>query len=144
MVRRVSFILVYTAVVSLLALTACEKDFKSSVPDVPVYFQGHLAQPDFSSLTSINNTIKVANYGYRRHGVLVYRYMDDTFYAFDATCPHDLIDGSVEVSKDKPHEVTCPICKKVYSLMNGGISNSGEPLKRYRVTFSGQTITVYN
>lgn len=144
MVRRTSIFLIYTAFFSLLVFTACDKDFKSSVPDVPVYFQGHLAEPDFSSLTSINNTVKVANYGYRRHGVLVYRYMDDTFYAFDATCPHDLIDGSVEVSKDKPHEVTCPICKKIYSLMNGGIPNSGEPLKRYRVIFSGQTITVYN
>lgn len=143
MVRRVSFILVYIAVVSLLALTACEKDFKSSVPDVPVYFQGYLAQPDLSSLT-ILTAVKIPNYGYRRHGILIYRNEMETFWAFDATCPHDLIDGSVEISKDKPHEVTCPICKKVYSLMNGGITTDGEPLKRYKTTFSGQTITVYN
>jgi len=144
MVRRTSIFLIYTVFLSLLVFTACDKDFKSSVPDVPVYFQGNLAQPDFSSLTSINNVVKVANYGYRRHGVLVYRYDTENFYAFDATCPNDLIDGSVEVSKDKPHEVTCPICKRVYSLMNGGITTSGEPLKRYRTTFNGQTITVYN
>lgn len=127
-----------------LAFTACEKEAKSPVPDVPVYFQGYLSQPDFAPLTRPLVAIKVANYGYRRHGVLVYRNDSETIWAFDATCPKDLVDGSVEISKDKPFEAICPICKSVYSLMNGGVTAQGYPLKMYQTTFSGQVVSVYN
>ena len=132
------------AAISLLVISSCEKEAKSPIPDVPVSFQGYLSQPDFAPLTSINNTVKVANYGYRRHGVLVYRYTEDTFYAFDATCPRDLNDGSVVISNDNPWEAVCPICKTVYSLMNYGSTSNGLPLKRYQTSFNGTVVSVYN
>lgn len=144
MVKRLNACIAFVATALIVGFSSCEKQAVSPVPDVPVYFQGYLAQPDYAPVTVPSYAIKVANYGYRRHGVLVYRYDPETFYAFDATCPRDLIDGSVEISKDKPYEAICPICKSVYSLMNGGITTNGYPLKRYQTVFNGQVVTVYN
>ncbi|SDC02988.1 hypothetical protein [Williamwhitmania taraxaci] len=128
----------------LVMFSSCEKEAKSPVPDVPVYFQGQLTQPDFAPLTNQFNAIKVANQGYRRHGVLVYCSEPGNFLAFDATCPRDLLDGSVVITKDKPFEAVCPICKSVYSLMNFGTTTNGQPLKQYQVSSSGTVITVTN
>ena len=143
MINKLSFSLIFAFAAVLVTLTSCEKDFKSTVPDVPFTYVGYLTQPDLSSLT-ILTAVKIPNYGYRRHGIILYRNEMDSFWAFDATCPNDLVDGSVVIDKDKPHEAVCPICKAVYSLMNGGVTAKGEPLKRYNTSFNGTTITVYN
>jgi len=140
--RTLIFSFLFSAL--LVLFSSCEKQARSPVPDVPVYFQGQLTQPDFAPLPIPLNAIKVANHGYRRHGVLVYRSDPETFLAFDATCPRDLLDGSVVISADKPFEAICPICKSVYSLMNFGITSNGQPLKRYQVSYSGTVITVSN
>jgi len=134
----------FLAVALLSLFSSCEKEIQSPVPYVPVYFQGYLSQPDYALVGTPMYAIKVANQGYHGHGVLVYRAYMETFYAFDATCPNDINEGSVVISDDKPYEVICPICKTVYSLMDGGIAKEGPPLKRYQTSFSGSMITVYN
>lgn len=79
-------------------------------------------------------------------GLLVYIGMDMRYYAFDLACPKCL-------NRQKTIEVygmfaVCPICDEHYDLAYGlatpsyGISH--EPLRSYRCSWNGTTLTVSN
>lgn len=137
---RIGFILLLPVI-----LLSCTKEPVNPVPDVAVNFQVNLDMPDASNLKNPLSSILVSNYGYRRHGVILYNSGVDGYYAYDATCPNDL-DQAVVLNDSTPLVVTCPKCNRVYSLMAYGYpkSGGGYALKKYTVSPSGSVLFVYN
>lgn len=129
-----------------LSITSCVEEEPKIVPDVYVYISINLDLPQYNSLNSTNNAIKIANEGYNKNGVIVYRYSLDEFFAFDATCPqHIEISKSVNLDDNgTAGTATCPHCQTVYFFASLGYPSSGFPLKRYSTSLSGRILTVSN
>ncbi|MHC1702536.1 MAG: hypothetical protein AB9846_01390 [Tenuifilaceae bacterium] len=124
----------------------CSDDQSQIVPYVRVGFYVNLDLPQFNSLTAVNNAVIYAEAGYNRSGVIVYRYLQDEFFAFDATCPQHIEDITA-VKLDgggSAGTATCPKCGTVYYLSNYGYPAKGYPLKRYNVNKSGNMLYVSN
>jgi len=125
---------------------SCVKEEEQIIPDVYVDFSINLNLPSYSALGSPNIAQKISSYGYKKNGVIVYRYSLDEFYAFDATCPQH-INTPTSINLDQNGEVgtaTCPHCNTKYYLITRGTSN-GHPLKTYRTFFNGRDeVHVFN
>jgi hypothetical protein len=125
---------------------SCVEEEPKIVPDVYVDFYVNLDLPEFTSLNAINNAVKVANQGYDKNGIIIYRYTQDEFLAFDATCPQH-IGNSTSVDLDDngaAGTATCSHCNAIYRFMNLGYPDKGYPLKRYSVTVSGRILRITN
>ncbi|NOU58830.1 Rieske (2Fe-2S) protein [Marinifilum caeruleilacunae] len=91
--------------------------------------------------------------GYRNHGIIVFR-ANDQYYAYDATCTHDVeADEHVELNDpDDPDAwegvAVCPICESEFLIQNGAFpineSVAKHPLKSYRTSKSGNMLRIYN
>lgn len=145
-------------VMGLLATFACSKTYNTSIPSYEVYLELDLTYEDKALKApyaykiydqhNINQMIERTGFG----GVLVYHGLSgdgtETYYAFDAACPHEANrDVRVEVDEDGLHFV-CPKCNSKFNLQfGGGYRVSGpaeENLKRYQVIMEGNKIYVRN
>jgi nitrite reductase/ring-hydroxylating ferredoxin subunit len=137
-----------------LALTACEKAYVSSIPNYPVYLEldldfedrDLLPIPSFKIYTSLNINQASEKTGFG--GVLVY-HGADTYYAFDAACPHEASRSiTVDVTDESLLYATCPKCGTQYDLMSGAgnpVSGPGkERLKPYNVRLNRNILYVGN
>ncbi|MBN1112181.1 MAG: hypothetical protein JXA53_04630 [Bacteroidales bacterium] len=129
----------------LLASSSCKKSDIHPIPNIPVSFSFNINMPEYSPIKAIGNSIIIYQgfYGYKRHGIIIYRSSISDIEVFDATSPEDL-NTSVVLSKSMPI-ATCPTSKKEYILSNGGFSNSGGfPLKQYQGSIAGDIIYISN
>ena len=136
---RISFLLFIFTIV----FPACEDDFNSSIPYVPVSFSVNLV--NFNSLTIPSNSAMFPQ-GY---GGVIVTNTGIGFYAMDAACPYE-VDPQCRVEFDEGDVIaTCPCCGSQYLLLDGGALLSGtgpstEPLRPYSAVQSGNTIIVSN
>ena len=151
--------IIYFLVIIILSVffKGCKKDkMKSTIPYVYVNFSMRLDDPLFSALNAEGNSVMVTydyaqeySAGYDNNGIIVYRASIDEFYAFDATCPHDLDSISVAVDIDGSTVATCPVCSSRYILFNHGYPTDAGPsqkaLQEYITEFDNDmTITVHS
>ncbi|MCU0363377.1 MAG: hypothetical protein MUD02_11545 [Bacteroidales bacterium] len=141
---------------ALLVFQACENEKNDVIPDVYVNFTIDLNDPLFLDLNGLGgsayvsystNNIGAPASGYDGNGIIVHA-GPDGFYAYDRTCPHDLVSSgtSTRVNVDFMMAI-CPVCSTSYALAAGGTPASGPgryPLKNYRTAFDGRYITVWN
>ncbi len=123
-------------------LVSCDKIQDSQVPNVPFSFNINL---------DINNALKIpgnsmffAGVGYG--GVIVYCELPDSYYAYDATCTHE-ISQTCKIENDGVLG-TCSCCGSEFILIGGAFPSSGPaaaPLKQYKVSqVNSSTLRVYN
>lgn len=129
-----------------LVMSCKENEQNQIVPYTPVNLSLELSLPQFQVLQSPGSAIIFANAGYRGHGVIVYRLIDD-FYAYDATCPqHIETPTAIELDGVSAGTATCPHCHTTYLLMTG-FSQDGKaqhPLQHYRAWIMGNFVYVSN
>lgn len=139
-------------------LTSCSKEKNDVVPDVYIDFNISLNDPEFFNLTapltsayvsSATNNIGIPAAGYGNNGVIIFRYIEDEFYAYDRTCPHDfkVNNKSVQVNIVDEIYAICPECNTKYALPSFGTPASGigrYPLKNYKTSFNGLIVHVWN
>ena len=140
---------------------ACSETIEMRIPVRPVSLELDLTYQD-KALNAIqgwkiyrqNNVDQAGEYtGFG--GVLVYHGLDasggDSFYAFDAACPHEASSNVlIEVDESAIYGI-CPQCGSKYELLNG-IGNPVEgpaaqarlQLQRYQTERIGNTLHVYN
>ena len=134
----------------LFALLSACGNYRSSIPDVPVYVQRNLATinclfpGNFWSITSPRLASDATGYA----GILLVCAFDGQYYAFDMACPHEAQPSKRIDLPDESLNATCPHCGEVYNLSFGlGTPSLGicdEPLRRYRCTLSPDgNITVH-
>lgn len=129
-----------------ILFSSCVEEEPTIIPDVYVNFNISLDLPQYNALNSVNNAVKVPNYGYDENGVIVYRFTLDEFLAFDATCPQH-IEKSTSIDLDDggaAGTATCPHCQTTYSFFNFGQASKGYPLKRYKVSVNGSFLNISN
>jgi nitrite reductase/ring-hydroxylating ferredoxin subunit len=154
---KIGFFLI--PMVIAITLSSCNKK-NDVIPDVTVDFSLDINDPQFVNLTALggSDTINAStnNYGHSAagfggNGIIIYRGVDDEFFAYDRTCPHDYaVNGlSIKVNIDPLNSLNaiCPKCGTNYSLSVGGTPSSGigrYPLKNYRTSFDGRWVRVWN
>ena len=136
------FLFIFTLI---LIPFACVKKTGDIVPDVPVHVTINVnTDPEYLNLRApgnadtINRTVGGYPVGYMGNGIIVYRYSETVFYAYDRTCPYQ-IDKHVAVKLQDNSFAKCPVCHSVYILAGEGSPTtagpSKYPLKQYRTTF---------
>ncbi|MDR3297437.1 MAG: hypothetical protein LBS94_04300 [Prevotellaceae bacterium] len=102
----------------LTLLAGCgTNEWECPVP-VPERFSFTIMMPTSEVMT----TKVMPNFGYGRHGVIVFRYnnANNEVFAYDCTCPasEDCVNNGI-VEHDKAGHAVCRRCKATYSLTDG-------------------------
>jgi len=137
-------ILAFTFLGLFSLFSSCVDEEPTIVPDVSVNLYINLSF--YNHLSVEGNALKFPNEGYDENGVIVYRLSFEEFLAFDATCPQH-IEKSTSINLDNNGTggtATCPHCSTKYYFINFGQASSGYPLKRYKVSRSGNFLTITN
>lgn len=129
----------------MIFATACEQEYLSSVPNVPVKCYLYLDQDEYSSL-DYGTSIAVDGYGYA--GLIIYCVGDGLYYAYDRCCPLHT-DDKEELELDGALAM-CPTDSIYFNLTNkespSAMSKTSEPafLKSYYTSFDYPLLYVYN
>ena len=123
---------------------SCDKIQDSQVPNVSFTLTINLTINN--ELTIPGNSIFFPGPGVGYGGVIVYCELPDSYYAFDATCTHEISQNCKVVNSGVLGECSC--CKSEFILLGGGYPASGPaaaPLKQYSVSrVNSFTLRVYN
>ena len=141
---------------SLLIFITCTKKKEEIIPNTYVNFSLRLDDPQFTDLNAIGNSVTITSEyagrrsaGYDYNGIIVYRFSENEFYAFDRTCQFN-IEKSITVTIENASDpiAECPECGSEYVLPSIAFPTekgpSRVPLKQYNTSFDGVTISVYN
>ena len=134
-----------------LTLTMCAENFEHPVPNTYVSFSFSLSDPLYKTLSVPDNSMLITSamrgsqsLGYGNSGVLVYN-SGNSFYAFDATCPHDI--PTIVATELSEGIAECPVCGSRYVLAGGGDPTSDSPsqysLKAYKADYNPNTFEVF-
>ncbi len=129
---------------SCLALVSCDKNNNDGVPYVAVNIDIYPANPVYSQLNAVGGWVYV-NGGSR--GLIIYRFTQDEFHAYDRHCPYQPLNscGKVKVDTDNITAVdTC--CGSKFIIVDGSVINgpAGIPLKQYQCFYDGTTLHISN
>jgi hypothetical protein len=154
LISNLSKILLIT--LSLLIFVTCTKKKEEIIPNTYVNFTIRLDDPKFTDLHAIGNSVIITSEyagirsaGYDYNGIIIYRFSENEFYAFDRTCPFN-IGKSISVTTENASDpiAECPECGTEYVLPSLAFPTekgpSRVPLKQYNTNFDGVTISVYN
>ena len=118
----------------LISFFSC-KENQSKIPNVYVYIEIDLNDPLYSSLTVPGNYEYVTG---GVNGILIYHTIDDTFRAYERTCPYDPELGRIYVD-EKSYNAVDSVCGSEFSLLTDGAVVQGPaefPLKPYTCIFN--------
>ncbi len=126
----------------LLSAHSCDKLQESEVPNVPFSFNINLIIDNELTIPGNSKYYAFGGYG----GVIVYCETNDSYYAFDATCTHELSTTCKVVNTGVLGECKC--CKSKFILQGGGYPAEGlaeAPLRQYHISrINSSTLRVYN
>ena len=121
---------------------SCDKIQDSQVPNVPFSFTINLTIAN--ELTIPGNSMYFPGAGYG--GVIVFCEMSDSYYAFDATCTHEINQTCKVVNSGVLGECSC--CESKFLFTGGAFPAKGPaaaPLRQYNVSrMSSVMLRVYN
>ncbi len=126
----------------LLVAPSCDKLQESEVPSVPFSFNINLIIDNDLTIPGNSKYYAFGGYG----GVIVYCETSDTYYAYDATCTHELSTTCKVINTGVLGECKC--CKSKFILQGGGYPAEGlaeAPLRQYNISrINSSTLRVYN
>lgn len=138
-------------VLLLMVICSCSKITESDIPYARVWFKLDLRYSDKDLVPLLSykefTTPRAAGEYTGYAGLLIVHSYDNLYMAFDRCCPNEARRDVVIVPGNNDGTATCPQCKTVYDISNGGTPNSGPSkfaLRRYNVTQSGETIQIHN
>ena len=137
--KRVKYFIFYVLIILSIS---CDKVQDSLIPSVPVAFTINLNIAN--GLTIPGNSMFIPNEGFG--GVIVYCELPGTYYAFDATCTHEIS----QTCKIKNEGIlgTCSCCESQFLFISGAFPSKGpaiSPLRQYNVSqINNFTLRVYN
>lgn len=141
-IRNIVFPLVLTFV---LVVGSCDKQTPhETIPNVAVDIYIDINSTLYVQLNTIGGWLYLTG-GYK--GILVYRVSEDEFVAYDRTCPYDpyVTDSRLEMDMGNLIVVDT-VCKSKFVILDGSIIEGPAtvPLKRYRTTFDGNILHIFN
>ncbi|MET1258822.1 hypothetical protein ABV409_05745 [Flagellimonas sp. DF-77] len=136
----------------LLILLSCGNDSTNRNPflqEVGFQFELNLNLPLYNGLNNIGNPVYVGNNGVGTRGAFVMRTGNDTFFAFEASCPNHTPNACSTMTIDGQN-VTCSCENFTYSLFTGQQLNRPDDGVRYydllfyRAVRSGNSVIISN
>jgi hypothetical protein len=119
----------------IIVLSGCQKPIECPVPGVEL-FSFDIDVENSALMTSINS-ITMPNYGYKKHGVIIYRHnYEHELFAYDATCVDNLDcmeHGIVSVDADNHTLGKCQRCGAHYTFTDGIHTQKRVRLRAYNI-----------
>jgi nitrite reductase/ring-hydroxylating ferredoxin subunit len=136
--------LIFVLLSALLVTPSCNKSEKQQglIPTVYVNFELY---PNSINPIPVSTWIYVNDQGYR--GIIVYRYDQNTFLAYERTCPYDPEKECAVVEADESSITAVDSCCMSRFLLTDGSPFAGPatlPLKQYQTVYDGMVLRVYN
>ncbi len=140
--RIISIVILLFA--AFLLMPSCGKDEKQQgiIPNVYVNFELY---PNSINPIPVSTWIYVNDQGYR--GIIVYRYDQNTFLAYERCCPYDPEKSCARVEADESSITAVDSCCMSRFLLTDGSPFDGPatlPLKQYQTYYDGNVLRVYN
>lgn len=133
-------------VLLLLLLSSCNKDGNnnSGIPYVQVAIDIYPANPQYIDLNVIGGWLYITG-GSR--GIIIYRFSQDEFYAYDRHCTYQPQNSCGKVRMDTDNITlldTC--CGSKFIIVDGSVIQgpAGLPLQRYQTYYDGTTLHITN
>lgn len=128
---------------------SCEKDKYMRASYVNFYI--YLNQAQYSPLHAVNNAMTIDNtvvyngVNYAPNGVLIYRFSETEFKAYDARCTHN-IENADPLKIFDSYKARCPVCGSEFELLYGSVIKgpAGYSLLEYQTRVEGNTLYVSN
>ncbi len=123
---------------------ACRRTTESAIPYAPVNFYVYTSDPEFINLNAVGGWTYVTG-GSR--GIIIYRFSNDEFKAYDRHCPFEPSNTCGLVSVDLNNiQASDACCGSIFSIVDGSINKgpASFPLRQYQTTFDGNRLHVYN
>lgn len=122
--------------------SSCDKIQDSVIPNVPFFFPVNLNIYNDLNIPGNSHFFPGVGFG----GVIVYCELPGSYYAFDATCTHEISQTCKIVNEGVLGTCTC--CDSQFILIGGAYPSRGPaaaPLKQYNVSqVNSFTLRVYN
>lgn len=137
-------ILILSVFLLFAGLYSCNKDGKERVPNIYVNFTIDVGVGQYTDLQLIGGWIYVTG-GYR--GIILYRSTLEEIIALDRTSTYKPETIGARVYVEPNNLIASDTTSGMrYFLMDGSVVEGpvSTPLKRYRTTFAGNTLHVYN
>lgn len=136
--------LFFLPLIIFFIIPSCNKDEKQQgiIPNVYVNFELY---PNSINPIPVSTWIYVNDQGYR--GIIVYRYDQNTFLAYERTCPYDPEKSCAVVEADESSITAVDSCCMSRFLLTDGSPFAGPatlPLKQYQTIYDGNILRVYN
>ena len=133
-------------ILALLALfVSCSKADKNNViPYASVNIDIYTSDPDFVDLNAVGGWTYITG-GVR--GIIVYRYSNDVFKAYDRDCPYDPTSTCSLVSVETNNIIASdPCCGSRFQLTDGSVVQGPAtlPLQQYQTSWDGTVLHIYN
>jgi len=125
----------------LIFSSGCDKVHDSVIPSVPFSFTINLTL--HNELKVPGNSIFIPGIGYG--GVIVYCEMEGSYFAFDATCTHE-VSKTCLVENDGALG-TCQCCQSQFIFTGGGFPSGGpatQALRQYQTSIINDVLRIYN
>lgn len=133
---------VFFVILLLFFLITCKNE-TNRIPYVAVNFTISLEDPLANPLLIPGNSVIIESQGV--NGIIIYRFSQTDFLAWERTCTYLPEDNCAVVSDSSSH-LNCPCCGTQYSIIDGspiqGLSRYF--LKSYNTSFDGRILRVYN
>ena len=127
----------------IIFLSSCDKDNRHPVPNVPVEFVINIESTQHIELNAIGGWAYYTG-GFR--GIIIYRFSDVEFRAFDRACPVHPYDECAIVRVTDPPLATDECCNSTFLLIDGSpVSGPARhPLREYRTFLNYPYLQVSN
>lgn len=129
----------------LLVVGSCDKQTThETIPNVAVDIYIDVNSTLYVQLNTIGGWLYLTG-GYK--GILVYRVSDEDFVAYDRTCPYDPYEAHSRLEMDMGNLIVVDtVCKSKFVILDGSIIEGPAtvPLKRYRTTYDGSILHIFN
>lgn len=142
-IRLIKSVSCLSTIILGLILSSCSPIQKSSIPNLPVFYEvffdsaeGRALLPPGGIITLTTAKLEAQRLGFA--GLIVVHSLDQEggFHAFDIACPVEA-QRNVRLQISDTYEAVCPMCKSHYTLLHSsGAPVSGpsrEALLRYHV-----------
>ncbi|MDO5607181.1 MAG: hypothetical protein Q4G08_01875 [Capnocytophaga sp.] len=135
-----------------ILLLSCSKSGVVRNPylqDLEFSYPVNMNLPLYNNLKTPLNAVYINVPGVGNKGVYVINTGTNNYVAWDAACPNHRASDCAAMSLSGGINVRCSCDDNLYSLVNGALISSESterqyPLLNYRVSVSGNVLTVYN
>jgi Rieske Fe-S protein len=127
-----------------LTITSCDKD-GYDFPFTPVNLYLYPNNAEYNNLHFPGGTAYVEG---GINGILIFHDYFDNYIAYDRACTNDPLNSceQVYIDEENTNNLLCHCCDSKYFIYDGAVTQgpANYALHRYKTTFDGVTLRIYN